>query len=477
MTMRFGSERFLNRKGVKSTSVEDMDDTSSSNSGSAHASTGEDLLTSELSDLGTPPGEPPSEDEIADIAEPASALALFKVFRHRNYRLFFSGQLVSLMGTWMQTVAQAWLVYSLTHSTFLLGVTSFCSTVTVFFMASLGGVIADRVDRRKMLIVTQSLAMLQAALLAFLALTHSVQVWEIIALAFGLGLVNSVDVPTRQAMTLDMVGREDLRHAIALNSMMFNLARVIGPSIAGALIAVVGEGICFGFNALSFAAVLTSLILMRLPPRARRPSRHPLREVIEGYRYSWNSPSIRTALMLSAVSSMFGAAYLTMLAAFARDVLHGDSTAYGTLMTAVGAGALVGAFFLARIRERWMVVAPIIACVAFGLCLIAFSLTRGLWLSVTLLLPTACALMLLGGTNNTNIQIAAAEEYRGRVISHYTQCFMGMMPWGSLMLGSLASRIGVADAIATGGVVVVLVALLLGFAKRNELPARTVAAE
>jgi MFS family permease len=454
-----------------------MEDTSSSNSGSPHASTRDDLLTSELSGSGTPQGEPPSEKEVEDLADASSAKALLRVFRHRNYRLFFSGQLVSLMGTWMQTVAQAWLVYSLTHSTFLLGVTSFCSQVTVFFMASLGGMIADRVDRRKMLLVTQALAMLQAGLLAVLTLTHTVQVWEIIALAFGLGLVNSVDVPTRQAMTLDMVGREDLRPAIALNSMMFNLARVIGPSIAGGLIAVVGEGVCFGINALSFAAVLTSLFLMRFPQRTIHPSRNPLRDVIEGYRYSWNSPVIRTSLMLSAVSSMFGAAYLTMLAAFARDVLYGSSTVYGTLMTAVGIGALFGAFFLARIRERWMTIAPIIAAAAFGLSLIAFAQTHVLWLSVLVLLPTACSLMLLGGTNNTNIQIAADERFRGRVISHYTQCFMGMMPWGSLLLGSLASRIGVADAIAAGGVVVILGALIAGFSRRNEMPTPAVAAK
>src|SRR5690348_3263442 len=186
--------------------------------------------------IGTPPDEPPSEQEVEELARPSSALALLTVFRHRNYRLFFSGQLVSLMGTWMQSVAQAWLVYRLTHSPFLLGLTGFCAQVTVFFMASFGGMIADRVDRRKMLLVTQGLSMVQAGILAVLTISGVVQVWEIIVLAFGIGLINSVDVPTRQAMTLDMVDRSDLRHAIALNSMMFNLARVIGPSIAGALI-------------------------------------------------------------------------------------------------------------------------------------------------------------------------------------------------------------------------------------------------
>jgi MFS family permease len=450
-----------------------MDESSSSNSGSQDASTRVALLTS----AGTPPDEPPSEQELDALSGPTGVRALFNVFRHRNYRLFFSGQLVSLMGTWMQTVAQAWLVYSLTHSTFLLGFTSFCAQVTVFFMASLGGMIADRVDRRKMLLVTQSLAMLQAGLLAVLTLTGVVQVWEIIALAFGLGLINSVDVPTRQSMTLDMVGRGDLRSAIALNSMMFNMARVIGPSLAGALIAVVGEGICFSLNALSFAAVLTSLLLMRFPARKARVQQHPLREVIAGYRYSFHNPQIRTALMLVAVSSMFGAAYLSMLPAFARDILHGASTSYGTLMTSVGAGALIGAYILSRIHERWLQFVPVAASFCFGICLIAFSHSHVLWLSVTLLLPTACSLMLLGGTTNTIIQIAAGEHFRGRVISHYTQCFLGMMPWGSLMLGSIAGRLGVANAVTIGGCVVIVGASIAAFSKRDAIRAERAVVE
>jgi MFS family permease len=435
----------------------------SSNSDPADASTRTPLLTS----VGTPPDEPPAEQEVADLGSASSALALLQVFRHRNYRLFFAGQLVSLMGTWMQTVAQAWLVYSLTHSTLLLGFTSFCAQVTVFFMASLGGMIADRVDRRKMLIVTQALAMLQAATLAILTLTGVVQVWEIIALAFGLGLINSVDVPTRQSMTLDMVGRGELRHAIALNSMMFNLARVVGPSLAGALIAVVGEGLCFSLNALSFAAVLTSLFLMRFPERAPRVQEHPLREVVAGYRYTLSSPRILTALMLVAVSSVFGASYLSMLPAFARDILGGASTSYGTLMASVGAGALIGAYGLSRIHERWLTLAPILASASFGLCLIAFAQSHVLWVSVLLLLPTACSLMLLGGTTNTIIQTSASENFRGRVISHYTQCFLGMMPWGSLMLGAVATRLGVADAVTIGGCVVIVAAGVAWFQRRD----------
>lgn len=412
---------------------------------------------------GTPPDEPPAEQEIADLARPSSALALLTVFRHRNYRLFFSGQLVSLMGTWMQSVAQAWLVYRLTHSPFLLGLTSFCAQVTVFFMASLGGMIADRVDRRRMLLVTQGLSMVQAATLAVLTLAGIVQVWEIIALAFGIGLINSVDVPTRQAMTLDMVGREDLRHAIALNSMMFNLARVIGPSIAGGLIAVVGEGPCFALNALSFGAVLTSLILMHMPPQKRPRAGHPLRDMIAGYRYSFSTPAIRSAILLVAVSSMFGAAYLSMLPAFARDILHGTSTSYGSLMTAVGIGALCGAYSLSRIHERWLTLAPIIASGTFGIGLILFSQSHVLWLSTLLLLPVAFSLMLLGGTTNTIIQTVAQERYRGRVISHYTQSFLGMMPWGSLLLGFFASRIGIGETVAIGGAIVAIAATIAYF--------------
>ncbi len=442
--------------------------TSSSNSDAANASTPAPALTSAATQqaptsVATPQEEPPAEAEIADLAEPSSAFALLKVFRHRNYRLFFSGQLVSLMGTWMQSVAQGWLVYSLTHSPLLLGVTSFCAQVTVFFMAPFGGVIADRVDRRRMLIWTQSLSMLQAILLAVLTLTGAVKVWEIVALAFGLGFINAFDIPSRQAMTIDMVGRDDLRHAIALNSMMFNLARIVGPSLAGALIAVVGEGVCFALNAVSFGAVLTSLLLMEIPQRPPRVNAHAFDEIADGYRYSFGNPRIRTALMLVGVSSCFGAAYLSLLPAFARDLLHGDATSYGTLMTSVGVGALIGAYALSRIHERWLTLAPIAASACFGLGLIVFAHSHSLVLSAALLLPTACSLMLLGGTTNTIIQLAAEEHMRGRVISHYTQSFLGMMPWGSLMLGAIAGRIGVADAVTFGGAVVMLSAALAWF--------------
>jgi MFS family permease len=326
--------------------------------------------------------------------------------------------------------------------------------------------IADRVDRRRLLLFTQSIAMLQAVILAALTLSHVVTVGEIIVLALTLGLVNAFDIPARQSMTLDMVGKEDLRHAISLNSMMFNLARVVGPTLAGALVALVGEGICFALNAASFGAVLTSLILMRFTPRPVRVNQHPLREIRDGYRYSWRSPQIRVSLLLVAVSTMFGAAYLTLMPAFARDILHSGAEVQGYLMSSIGGGALVGAYFLSRITERQLAWMPIAAAMSFGLGLILFSHSHILWLSILLLLPTAASLMLLGGTTNTIIQMVAHENYRGRVISHYTQSFMGMMPWGSLLLGWLATRIGVTNAVSIGGAVVIAAALFVSINRR-----------
>ncbi|HWD26892.1 MAG TPA: MFS transporter [Rhizomicrobium sp.] len=415
--------------------------------------------------VGTPPEEPPSEQEIAGIAAPARS-GLLSVFRHRNYRLFFTGQFVSLMGSWMQNTAQPWLVYDLTHSKLLLGVVSFCSTIPVFFITPFGGMVADRVDRRKFLLVTQSAAMIQAAVLAALTLLHMIQVWEIVCLALTMGLINAFDVPTRQSMTLDMVGREDLRHAISLNSMMFNAARLGGPPLAGLLIWLAGEGICFALNAASFAAVLGSLILMRLGERPPRVNTHALREIADGYRYSFITPQIRLSLLLVALSSLFGAAYLTMITAIVRELLQGSSLAQGLLMGAIGLGALGGAFALSRISERQLAYAPALAAMVFGASLVAFSHSHLLWLSVVLVLPVSASLMLLGGTTNTIIQTVAEERFRGRVISHYTQCFMGMMPWGALLLGALSERFGVTDAISFGGLAVLLSATAAFFWRR-----------
>ena len=397
-----------------------------------------------------------------------SALTLLHVFRHRNYRLFFSGQLVSLMGTWMQSIAQGWLVYALTHSPFLLGVTSFAGQVPVFFVTAFGGTIADRVDRRRMLIVTQSLAMAQAATLAALTLTGVVKVEEVIVLALCMGLVNAFDIPTRQAFTLDMVGREDLRNAISLNSVMFNLARIVGPTLAGLLVAVAGEGVCFALNALSYAAVLTSLFLIRVPARPHRVPEHPLRELKAGALYAWNEKQIRNSLLLVAACGAFGASYLALMPAVARDVLHQGSEGLGFLMGAVGAGALIGAYALARVPERHLTMTPVLAAASFGVSLVLFAHSHSLPLSMALLLPTAFSLMLLGGSTNTIIQTVAEDHFRGRVVSFYTMSFIGMMPWGSLILGWIATHLGIGEAVTIGGTICVLAALAAFYARGDE---------
>ncbi len=409
------------------------------------------------------PVSTPSPEPASHLEERSSALALLRVFRHRNYRLFFSGQLVSLMGTWITQVAQGWLVYDLTHSPLLLGITSFAGQIPVFFITSLGGMVADRVDRRRTLMITQSLAMLQAATLAVLTLSGLIQVWEVVALALFKGLVNAFDVPTRQAFTVDMVGREDLRNAISLNSIMFNLARVVGPSIAGVIIAIWGTGVCFSIDAVSYGAVLIGIFLMVVPPRPKRAAGKPLTELREGFHYAWNSHTIRLTLLLVSVLAACGASYVSQMPAVAREVLHQNAAGLGALMAAIGVGALFGAYGLARVPDRHLLQTPILSALSFGLSLIAFSQSHLLWLSMLLLMPAGCSLVLLGGSVNTIIQTVSHDHVRGRIVALYTMSFIGMMPWGSLALGWLADEIGVGEAISLGGTLCVLAAIVAYF--------------
>lgn len=395
----------------------------------------------------------------------SGALAVLSVFRHRNYRLFFAGQLVSLMGTWITSVAQGWLVYRLSNSPFLLGLVSFAGQVPVFFVASFGGMIADRVDRRRLLVVTQTLSMLQSTVLAVLTLTGMITVPEIVGLALFQGTVNAFDIPTRQAFTVEMVGRKDLRNAIALNSMMFNLARIVGPTVAGLLIAVAGEGVCFSIDAVSYAAVLVGLMLMVVQAKPRRVTGRPLQEIRDGFAYSWRSPQIRIVLLLVGACAAFGASYISLMPAVARDVLHQGSEGLGYLMGSIGVGALFGAYALARVPDRYLTLAPIVAAGGFGLFLVLFANSHWLPLSVALLIPTAFCLMLLGGSSNTIIQTVSHEHFRGRVIAFYTMSFMGMMPWGALVLGWLAGRIGIGEAVTLGGVICVASALAAYYAR------------
>jgi MFS family permease len=413
----------------------------------------------ELTPQPQPVEAPPPEMLPGDIAEDRSALAFLKVFKHRNYRLFFAGQLVSLMGTWITNVTQGWLVYSLTHSPLLLGVTTFAAAVPVFFFSVFGGALSDRFDKRRSLLVTQTLACVQSAILAILTLMHWITVWEIIALALFQGFINAFDVPIRQSMTLEMVGKDDLRDAISLNSMMFNLARVIGPTVGGILIAVVGPGICFSIDALSYGAVIVSLYLMRFVPRPA---------VKEGILYAWREREIRAALTLIAMCSAFGAAYLSLLPAFARDVLHQGSEGLGFLYTGVGAGAFLGAYALARVPDRHLFATPVMAALSFGVSLILFSQSHWFGLSLVLLLPAAFSLMLLGGSANSIVQLVSRDDMRGRVVALYAMAFLGMVPWGSLILGWVAEHFGTSRAVSMGGCICILAAIFVWHDRRRE---------
>ena len=427
----------------------------------------ETVLPEDLELTPQPVEAPPPEVLPAQAAEDRSAFAFLKVFQHRNYRLFFTGQLISLMGTWITNVTQGYLVYSLTHSPFLLGLVSFAAAVPVFFFSAFGGMIADRFDRRRLLLVTQSLSCGESFLLAALTLTHVIQVWMVAALALLQGFINAFDVPIRQAMTVEMVGRHDLRHAISLNSMMFNLARVIGPPVAGILIALVGVGLCFLLDAFSYVAVIVCLSMMAFPPRVIRRQAKPLRAVLQGFAYVWREREIRASIFLIACCSAFGAAYLTLLPAVARDVLHQGSEGLGFLYGAVGAGALLGAYALARVPDRHLLATPVVAALGFGVALLAFSQSHSFWLSLLLLLPCAFCLMLLGGSTNSIIQLLSRDDMRGRVVAIYAMGFLGMMPWGSLVLGFIAEHLGTGAAVAIGGGVCIMAALAAWWDRRD----------
>lgn len=418
-----------------------------------------------------------SESEVAASIEPAitpaappAALAptsgrrragdVLRVFRHRNYRLYFVGMLVSLIGAWMQSVAQGWLVYDLTGSPLLLGVAAFAGQIPLFFGSPFGGAIADRLDKRTVLFFTQGASMAQAFVLAVLTLTGVVEVWHVIVLSLLLGLVNAVDVPVRQAFLIEMVGREDLRSAIALNSIMFNTARVIGPSIAGLLVALAGEGVCFGINACTYAGVLSSLFLMQTPKRKRETKETPWKDMKLGFIYVREHPQIRTVLLLIGAASFFGGPYLSLMPVFARDVLHQGSEGLGFLMAAIGVGALAGAYTVSVVPDRLVAFLPVVAAGLFGICLIAFSQSDMFWLSLVLAVPTAFSLMLQGASTNALIQHISQENMRGRVLSFYSLAFLGMLPWGSLVIGWLSDKYNVQLAVALGGAACIVCAAL-----------------
>jgi MFS family permease len=384
---------------------------------------------------------------------------MLRALRHRNYRLFFAGQSLSLVGTWITRIATSWLIYRLTGSALLLGIVGFCGQIPTLFLAPVAGVFVDRWDRHRVLVVTQVLSMLQSLALAVLALAGIITVAEVLVLQVFQGVINAFDTPARQAFVVSMIeDRADLPNAIALNSSMVNASRILGPSIGGVLIAAVGEGWCFLVDAISYLAVLASLLAMRVVREERRPDGANLvEELTAGFRYVTGFTPIRTVLILLAVVSTMGMPYTVLMPAVAAKLLHGGAHTLGWLMTASGVGALAGAFFLAA-RPSVLGLGRVIATASgtFGVGLIALGLSRALWLSLLIMPLIGAGFMVSLASSNTIIQTITEEHLRGRVMAFYTMAFLGTAPLGSLVAGVLADRIGEPATIAAGGVVCLL---------------------
>ena len=394
------------------------------------------------------------------------AATLFRSLRHRNFKLFFSGQIISLVGTWMQNIAQAWLIYRLTGSSVLLGTLGFVSQIPILLLSPIAGLAADRWPRRPVVIATQVASMLLAFILAALTLTHRINVWEIIVLATLLGVVNAFDVPARQSFLIEMVGREDLLNAIALNSSMFNGARIVGPAIAGILVAIIGEGWCFFLNGVSYLAVIAGLFMMRIhKSSAPHDGVSPIEKMREGFRFVRHTKPIRALLELVALVSFMALPFSVLMPIFASRILGGGASAYGALMGAVGVGALLGALVIAT-RQQLRGLGNIVAYSATGLgvSLILFSASRWYWASLAVLTLSGLCMMMQFTSTNTLIQAMVPNQLRGRVMSLYSMMFLGMTPVGSLLAGAMADRIGAPITVALGGLV--SVAGGLAFARR-----------
>jgi len=395
---------------------------------------------------------------------------MLRALRYRNYRLFFIGQLISLVGSWMMQIAMTWLVYRLTGSSLLLGIVGFAGQIPAFLMGPVAGVLVDRWQRHRILVVTQVLAMLQSFALAFLALTGTITVAHIIVLSVFQGLINAFDMPARQSFVFEIVeNKEDMGNAIALNSSMFNIARLLGPSIGGLLIAAVGEGWCFLIDAISYIAVIASLLLMRVPPVEKKAERaHPLQALREGFAYTVGFPPIRTILLLMASLSLVGMPYAVLMPVMASKVLQGGPNTLGFLMAASGMGALAAALSLAARKSILGLGRVIPLCAgAFGVGIVAFSQSTVLWLSIPIMFGMGFAMMKQMAASNTILQTIVEDDKRGRVMSFYTMSFMGMAPFGSLWAGALADRIGAPNTLLISGFGCIAAALWFG----SRLPA------
>jgi MFS family permease len=382
----------------------------------------------------------------------------FRALKHRNFQLFIIGQLISLVGTWMQTTAQQWLVYKLTGSVALLGVFGFASQVPMLLLAWMGGYVGDRYNRHRGVIVTQSLSMILAFVLAALTLTHLIREWHLIVIALLVGIVNAFDVPIRQSFFVHMVGKEDLPNAIALNSSIFNGARVVGPAIAGLAIVLVGEGWCFFLNGVSFIAVLVALLMMRIEPFVKKPpDESPVRSFVQGFKFAMHDVPIRSSLMILCVLSMFGLQYSVFLPIYAHDILHGEAGTLGLLMSAAGVGAFLGALqFAARTNytglARWIAS----TCTVCAVGLIIMSRATAFWLCAIVLFVVGFAATSQMAATNTIIQERVPDELRSRLMAVYATMFMGVQPIGALLAGGVAKRMGTPNTVLLFGSLVLV---------------------
>jgi len=388
---------------------------------------------------------------------------IVRSLRYRNYRLFFYGQSISLIGTWIQRITVPWLVYRLTGSVFLLGLVGFAGQIPTFLMSPFAGVLIDRWNRHKILVITQILALIQALILALLFYAKSISVWHIAILSVVLGIINAFDMPARQSFVVDMIEKkEDLGNAIALNSSMVNSARLIGPSIAGVLISLTGEGMCFLINAVSYIFVIAFLLMMKIKPRKIEVQKtNVYQKFKEGFSYTFGFIPIRYIILLLALVSLMGMPYTVLMPVFAKSILHGGSHTFGFLMGATGIGALIGAVYMAS-RKNAAGLENFIPWFAgiFGLGLILFSLSTNFILSMFLLLITGFGMLMQMTSSNTILQTIVDDDKRGRVMSLYTMAFMGTAPFGSLLAGTLASKVGAPNTLLIGGVACILGALI-----------------
>ncbi|HEU4571222.1 MAG TPA: MFS transporter [Candidatus Limnocylindrales bacterium] len=386
-----------------------------------------------------------------------------RAFRHRNYRLFFGGQGVSLVGTWMQSVAQSWLVLQLTGDPFVLGVVAACQFLPVLVLGLFGGVIADQLPKRETQMATQAVAMVTSLVMFGLTATGVVQVWHVLAIALVIGVRNAVDMPTRQAFAVEMVGREDIQNAVALNSAMFNGARIVGPAIAGLVIGAFGVPLAFLIDAISFLAVLFALWLMdptqlNMPPAIPRP--HSVREVAdnlaEGLRYVRDTPLVLLATVVIGLVSTFGMNFTVLVPPLAKDVLGSDASGYGFLMSASGLGSLVAALAIA-FSGRVRATAIVAGAVLLGVAEVVTGVSRLFPVTLVAMLFVGIGGITMSATANSTIQLSVPDVLRGRVMSVYTTVFAGSTPIGGLVMGAIATRFGVAEALVVGGVVSALV--------------------